>query len=151
MCKGQFHKYNFLYIEENLFLQLKTTYQLNSINSQTQYSESYIKLLKEYGGKIRKITSNHSQKVVVSNETLCELSGASSHLITERILLGETSDIKDKYSCPTPTLIFAAFLVAAGRATLSESAKSNKQLSEVFNLCVDYLRPLYQTHFKLSA
>jgi hypothetical protein len=151
MYKGKFHKYNFLYIEDNLFSQLKIAYQLNNSHSQTDYIESYVKLLKEYGGKIRKITSNHSQRLTVSNETLCELSSASSQIITERFLLGETLDIKDKYSCPTPTLIFAAFLVAAGRATLSESAQSNKQLRKVFDQCVDYLRPLYQTQFKLSA
>ena len=87
----------------------------------------------------------------MSNETLCELSSTSAPVITQVLLTGETLEVKDKYSCPTPTLVFAAFIAASGNGTLAESALSNKQLTNIFNDCVAYLAPIYRTQFKLTA
>lgn len=150
MSTGQFHKHQFLYIEENLFNQLTNTYHLENPECQALFIENYIKLLKEFGGQIRK-TINETSNHTISNESLCELASISTPLITERLLTGETLEIKDKYSCPTPTLIFAAFIAASGAAKVVDSAKLPAQLATIFEQCVAYLRPFYQSQLKLSA
>ena len=150
MSSGQFHKHQFLYIEENLFNQLTSTYQLNNADCQTQFIENYIKLLKEFGGQIRKVIAAPNAPSI-GNETLCELASVTTPTITARLLSGQTLEIKDKYSCPTPTLVFAAFIAAAGNAQIVDTNTIDKALFTVFKQCVDYLRPLYQSQLPLSA
>lgn len=151
MSMGQFHKHHFLYIEENLFTQLMAQYQLADEDLQNQFIENYVKLLKEFGGQIRKATHNLTQRPQISNETLCELASTTAPVITESMLIGETLDIKDKYSCPTPTLVLAAFIAASGRAVVSDSAQQKSPVLTLFKACVEYLEPIYQSQLKLSA
>ena len=150
MSSGQFHKHHFLYIEENLFNQLTATYHLDNAECQAQFIENYIKLLKEFGGKIRKAITKPCEHTI-SNESLCELASVTTPSITARLLAGETLEIKDKYSCPTPTLVFAAFIAAAGNAQVVDVKNIDAELLSVYQQCVDYLRPLYQSQLKLSA
>ena len=150
MSTGQFHKHQFLYIEENLFNQLTKTYHLENQECQALFIENYIKLLKEFGGQIRK-TINETTNHTISNESLCELASVSTPLITERLLTGETLEIKDKYSCPTPTLVFAAFIAASGSAQVVETTQLPAKLVAIYEQCVSYLRPFYQAQLKLSA
>jgi len=150
MSTGQFHKHQFLYIEENLFNQLTKTYHLENQECQALFIENYIKLLKEFGGQIRK-TINETTNHTISNESLCELASVSTPLITERLLTGETLEIKDKYSCPTPTLVFAAFIAASGSAQVVETTQLPAKLAAIYEQCVSYLRPFYQAQLKLSA
>lgn len=150
MSTGQFHKHQFLYIEENLFNQLTKTYHLENPDCQAQFIENYIKLLKEFGGQIRK-TINETNTQTIGNESLCELASISTPLITERLLTGETLEIKDKYSCPTPTLVFAAFIAASGSAQVVDTQQVPNKLASIFQQCVNYLRPFYHAQLKLSA
>ncbi|MGB0986278.1 MAG: hypothetical protein ACPGVL_03590, partial [Pseudoalteromonas spongiae] len=93
MSSGQFHKHQFLYIEENLFNQLTATYHLDNAECQAQFIENYIKLLKEFGGKIRKAITKPCEHTI-SNESLCELASVTTPSITARLLAGETLEIK---------------------------------------------------------
>lgn len=109
---SQFQRHQFMYIDNTLYAQMQERFNLLNDDDELQLMEEYVALLKEYGGRIRKELSTNAK--MLGLETLAEATASSSLVLTNTLLMGTTELVKDKYSCPTPSLCYFALLVAHG-------------------------------------
>lgn len=132
MNNSQFQRHQFMYIDNSLYTQMQQRFDICSEESELQLMEEYVALLKEFGGQIRKQLNNDTK--MLGLETLSEASASSSLMLTNTLLLSSTELVKDKYSCPTPSLCYFALLVAHG-ANFS-FCDVPEQIQKLFTNCV---------------